>query len=121
MLSSSNKEDVITCSLKVEFDGYTREIEMAKECIIHVCYRKRTTLADPMPMYIEICSAEDPWLLGPIANIGKGTIRLSYDVSSIKLSVEGKVQYKLSGPVERDRYLDSGASITIGSVKVTVL
>lgn len=116
----SQEDDAVTISLKIEYKENTYEIEMSNKCVIKVDYRRRVTAADPLPMFAEIQSSEDHLLLKPIKNIGAGTITLTTDVNLVKLSAQGKIKYQLTGPVDSGKYLDSGASIVLGPIGITI-
>lgn len=116
----SNEHDVVKCDLKIEHNNDIHILEMADKCVIVSDYRKRVTMADPLPMYIKISTDEESCVIEPVENIGKGSITLVFDVNRIKSTVDGKINVGYAGPVERNRYLDTGASILLGSVKITI-
>ena len=121
VVSSSEETGVVTCKLKIVHDSVDKEIEMTDRCVIKVGYRKRATLADRFPMILEVKTTDESVVVESIENIGKGTIFLDYDISQVKVTVEGEISVKFTGPIEHNRYLDSGASIILGSAIITII
>ena len=120
VLSQTPESSIVTCCLVIQHGTLSEKLEMTDRCTIEVSYKKRATMADPYPMFISIKTSEGNITLEEIENIGKGTITLEYDISLLKITAQGNVKYELKGPADRGRYLDSGASIMLGSASITI-
>lgn len=121
----SNENDVVKCILRIEQKisrkkSSVYELEMVNECTIVADYKKRATMADKQPMFLEIVSGDESYTVESIENIGKGSITLTVDVDHIKAKVEGKIKAEFKGIDERHRYLEIGSSIIMGSVIVSI-
>ena len=116
----SNENDIVKCILNIVHNTTSYDLEMINECSIVSNYRKRATMADKYPMFLEIISGNESHIIEPVENIGKGIIRLIIDVDCIRVAIEGKIKVIFNNAKDRDKYLDIGSSMVLGSTGITV-